>query len=249
MLQKELKIINFAACFKRMKASLAYSSTFLLGSFHALEPGHGKSFLAANLVDDKIGFKHIFTMWASLLTSHFLMLTLIAIALQFLFTGFENDTIYNITEWVAPLLVIAFGIWLLIRYRKKSSGHTHDNCSCRHNHRPVENQKNGLKKAATVGFISGLLPCPTAIAPIVLSGASGEFGNILLYILIYVLGMSMVLMAFVSVCFFARDIVLRWMNSFNSRINTYLLSALLIISVGVFYLGLNLVSHLQHGPH
>ena len=44
-----------------MNTSVAFSSSFLLGALHALEPSHDKSFLAAYTIGKKIDKKHIET--------------------------------------------------------------------------------------------------------------------------------------------------------------------------------------------
>ena len=55
------------------------TSIFLLGCLHALEPGHGKTFLLAYTIGGKLDFQKILLLTASLLVSHFVVLSIIAI--------------------------------------------------------------------------------------------------------------------------------------------------------------------------
>ena len=55
-----------------MGDSLTITSIFLLGCLHALEPGHGKTFLLAYTVGGKLDFQKITLLTLSLLVSHFL---------------------------------------------------------------------------------------------------------------------------------------------------------------------------------
>ena len=57
-----------------MGESLTITSIFILGCLHALEPGHGKTFLLAYTVGEKLDLKKISFLTLSLLVSHFFVL-------------------------------------------------------------------------------------------------------------------------------------------------------------------------------
>ena len=67
-----------------MSESLTITSIFMLGCLHALEPGHGKTFLLAYTIGDELNLQKIILLTASLLLSHFFVLSIIAILFNIL---------------------------------------------------------------------------------------------------------------------------------------------------------------------
>ena len=115
-----------------MSESLTITSIFLLGCLHALEPGHGKTFLLAYTVGGKLDFQKILLLTASLLVSHFLVLSLIAIGFNLIMAEIANVFLHEFSHWLAPLIVISFGIYILTRAIYKSR-HVHsDDCGHKH---------------------------------------------------------------------------------------------------------------------
>jgi cytochrome c biogenesis protein CcdA len=91
-----------------------------------------------------------------------------------------------------------------------------------------------------------LLPCPTVIAPIMLSGAMNNFENAIFYILIYVLGMALTMIVVMFLFFFLKEAVVKRFEKFSARINPHLVSAILILTVGVIYLLMRIFAHESH---
>ena len=274
-----------------MTSNLAVGSTFILGALHALQPGHTNSFLAAYTVGQKLKIKEILGLGISLLVSHFLMLTVLAVILNFVLDGVMKEELFHILEWVAPLVVIGFGVFLLVRYfRQKKKG---IECSCGQHHDaahphfapspmasvgdpeavakftvvkgmgamapgPAVTSIKPMAKvgiAATTkknqspimaGIISGILPCPAVVAPLMLAGVSGSFGNMLIYLLIYVVGMGLVLTTLVAGLYFTKDFIVKQLGEVTKKFDTRWVAAALVIVVGVVYLGVNLVGHGAH---
>jgi ABC-type nickel/cobalt efflux system permease component RcnA len=209
--------------------------------------------------------KHLFALAGSLLLSHFIMLSILALILQFTL-GRESVKHLVFLEWAAPVLVIIFGLYLVLRYRKRNQHaadchcalhskdtHQHHGSSGHEPERQVKDtgvrpdgKSRKLRHTALAGALAGLVPCPTAIAPIGLAGATNQFSDALLFILVYVLGMALTLTILAFVFLAAREKVMRLLDRVESRINVQLLSALLIVAVGVTYLGINLVGHAHH---
>ena len=88
-----------------MNVSLSYSTTFILGLFHALEPGHGKTFLMAFSLQ-KSNIKAFAFLLISLFTTHFLMLGVIAYIIQFAASSETVEHWIDQVRWLMPLLVI-----------------------------------------------------------------------------------------------------------------------------------------------
>ena len=222
-----------------MTAPLAYSSTFILGALHALEPGHGKTFIASYVTGEKIDIKHLATLGISLMLSHFLMLTILAVVLKFIFLQIDSVAVHRAFNWVGPFLIILFGAYLLLRYFFHKKKYNEIGHSCKHDHH-FKLEKPALTQTALVGTISGFLPCPTAIAPLMLSGIENNFSNALFYILIYVVGMSLVILAFTGIFYYAKDSVVKRIDAISGKLHPHVVGALLIIIVGVVYLFLGI---------
>src|SRR3989338_9180166 len=105
--------------------SLFYiSSAFLLGAFHALEPGHGKMILMTYLISSKgriidailLGIISTFTHTFSIL-----ILGIIATLSSVLIIP---ETIERLTEIIGGILVLIVGVWMLISGFKNNHTHT-----------------------------------------------------------------------------------------------------------------------------
>ena len=115
-----------------MGDSLTITSIFLLGCLHALEPGHGKTFLLAYTVGGKLDFQKITLLTLSLLISHFLVLSIIAIIFNLILTEVASSFLHEFSHWIAPGIIISFGTYIVWKSIYKMR-HVHlDDCG--HNH-------------------------------------------------------------------------------------------------------------------
>lgn len=218
---------------------------------HALEPGHGKSFIASYMLGQKLRVRGLLNMLGSMLVSHFLLLAVLALAVKYLFQGVSQGTLLSVQEWVAPAIIFGFGLYLLIRYRNAAP---EGDCSCGHHHHDHDavldhdhthhHEEKKERNPALVGFITGLIPCPSALAPVLLS-ATASFANVLWFIGIYVVGMILVLGAFVAAFYAGRSVAGDALERVGKRVNLNLVSAVLIMAVGVTYFVLNLSAHMS----
>lgn len=265
-----------------MPANIGIGASFILGMTHGLEPGHGKSFLAAYLLGEKMRWRQIVSMGLSMLLSHFMLLLLLAVILKYAVGNIENEAFVEQLEIGGPLIIIAFGAVLFLRYyRKRKRGDHGPDCNCAiHRAAPTEvpiapapvllhqagnpqfassfsfvghaaaspapravrETPTTTRKAAAVGFLTGLIPCPTALTPILLASTAG-FSQTIELLLLYVAGMTVVLTAFVALLVVAKDFMARQLEKVERSVDIRLLSAGLIILVGFVYLGMSLLEH------
>jgi ABC-type nickel/cobalt efflux system permease component RcnA len=225
--------------------SIAYGSTLILGALHALEPGHGKSFIAAYMVGEKLTPRHVVTLTLSLLVSHFLLLIIIALLMRFVFGSAVMQDAEEILSWAGPILILGFGVYLLLAHRHSHEEH---NLFHTHNHSHDHNhQKNGsLRRSAVVGAIGGLLPCPTVFATILMSGAHNNFDNAIFYILIFILGMGVSLFVLISLFYILKESLVKKVERFTAKVHPHLASAILIIITGLVYLLIRIFGHDSH---
>ena len=222
-----------------MADSLTITSIFLLGCLHALEPGHGKTFLLAYTIGGKLDFQKISLLTLSLLISHFLVLSIIAIIFNLILTEVASSFLHEFSHWIAPGIIISFGSYMIIRsiYKMK---HVHSN-DCGHDHGKFQDTK--IENPITVGLLTGMLPCASSLAVVMMTGMTPSVISIIRFILIYVLGVGLILFLIVLTFNFTKNIVVEKISTLKFNINQELLSGCLILVVGFIYLAYNFVGH------
>jgi len=213
----------------------------LLGCLHALEPGHGKTFLLAYTIGGRLDFQKIILLTASLLTSHFIVLSLIAIIFNLIMTEIASVFFHEFSHWLAPGIVITFGSYILIRAIYKTR-HIHSD-DCGHEHGKFK--ESTIENPVTVGLLTGMLPCASSLAVVMMTGMTPSFISIIRFIMIYVLGIALVLFLIVTTFNFTKNIILKKFNKIQFNFNLEIISGLLILIVGFIYLGYNWAEHLH----
>ena len=222
-----------------MSDSLTITSIFLLGCLHALEPGHGKTFLLAYTIGGKLDFQKISLLTLSLLISHFLVLSIIAIIFNLILTEVASSFLHEFSHWIAPGIIISFGSYMVIRSIYKMR-HVHSD-DCGHDHGKFQDTK--IENPITVGLLTGMLPCASSLAVVMMTGMNPSMASIIRFILIYVLGIALILFLIVLTFNFTKNIVVEKFNALKFNINQELLSGCLILVVGFLYLTYNFVGH------
>ena len=222
-----------------MADSLTFTSIFLLGCLHALEPGHGKTFLLAYTVGGKLDFQKIILLTLSLLVSHFLVLSIIAIIFNIILAEVASSILHEFSHWIAPVIIISFGSYILGKAIYKMR-HVHSN-DCGHNHGDFGDSK--IENPITVGLLTGILPCASSLAVVMMTGMTPSIPSIIGFILIYVLGIALVLFLVVLTFNFAKNIIIEKFNNLKININQEVLSGCLILGVGFIYLTYNFLGH------
>ena len=222
-----------------MAESFTFASIFFLGCFHALEPGHGKTFLLAYTIGQKLDLKKIFILTLSLLFSHLLTLSIFSILFNILLVEIAEKFLHNLSHWFAPFIIILFGTYVIGRaiYEIK---HKH-NKDCGHDHGKFTNSK--IKNPVTVGFLTGLMPCASSLAVVFLTGTNSNILSIIYFMGVYVLGIAVVLFSMVTTFSFTKNLFLARIQSIGTKINLDLVSGCLILLVGLVYLSYNWGSH------
>ncbi|QDT51648.1 sulfite exporter TauE/SafE family protein [Symmachiella dynata] len=232
---------------------------FLLGAFHALEPGHGKTAMFVYLLGGRRSPWHPFVMGISTAFSHSMSLFAIAFAVHLahhVVTGdhHHEDQISTILPWISALLVVAVGCYLVWQaYRGKQvrcCGHHHH--SDEHHHdcdsesslvqlgsdspKALEPAapRTSYKTTALLGMAVGLLPCPSALAAYFTGLSTGSPVAAYLIIALFAAGIasSLTLVGLVLQLFGDR---LGNRVSGASRIPWAHVRAFLILGMGAFY--------------
>ena len=224
-----------------MSESLTITSIFLLGCLHALEPGHGKTFLLAYTIGGKLDFQKILLLTASLLVSHFVVLSIIAIIFNLIISEIASTFLHEFSHWLAPGIVISFGTYILARAIYKAK-HVHsDDCG----HELGKFTNSAIENPITVGFLTGMLPCASSLAVVMMTGMTPSLISIVRFIFIYVLGIALILFLIVATFNFTKNIIFEKFNQIQFNINQEIVSGCLILIVGLIYLGYNWVDHIH----
>lgn len=243
-----------------------------LGALHALEPGHGKTFLASYSLSNNINKKEIIKIISSMAISHSLLLLVLGIAIPILLPKLE-ETIHIYIQVLASMLILFVGLKMFLKWPKKEE--TQGNCSCGQHHSEEKHNKsilfvgqnknlstisfktskniginlasNEIKKPAEVskkngnpilvGFINGIMPCPSALAVVGIAFTYSSTWTISLIMLAYVLGfigaMFSLLMIFV---FFKNRFINQNSTNQNTQRRVQLFSSVVILLSGFYYL-------------
>ncbi|MBI3815386.1 MAG: sulfite exporter TauE/SafE family protein [Nitrospinae bacterium] len=209
-----------------MDSLLYISSAFLLGAFHALEPGHGKMILMTYLIGYKRRVVDAVILGVVATFTHTFSILILGILASISAKVFIPETVERFTEITAGILVLIVGVGMLLSGK---SNHTHHHGEHRHENR------EGIMGLITIGVSGGIVPCPAALAVLSATIAGGRASDGFLLVLIFSLGLGSVLIgmgiAFVKAStFFERYIE----NIFSKKIR--IISAVLIISLGAFLL-------------
>jgi ABC-type nickel/cobalt efflux system permease component RcnA len=106
----------------------------VLGAAHALQPGHGKTVVAAYLVGSRGTARHALFLGATVTATHTAGVYALGVVTLFLSQYIVPERLYPILEIVSGLLVVAIGVWLFGRrllsalgFRAHGDhGHSHD---------------------------------------------------------------------------------------------------------------------------
>ena len=213
--------------------NFTFSVIFVLGMFHALEPGHGKTLILAYMSGGSMRFSGAAQLISGLIFVHFLLFSFLAFLLK---AG--NDT-FPILSTIGPSFIICLGLYLLYRALKEVRHEHDDNCD-----EPMHFHFNESKFSSpfVTGMVAGLIPCPSAVAVLLIASTKFSDDSATLYssIMVYVLGIALTLVGIMVLFLLFKERFSDRLNSVNKRFNTNLIAASLIILIGILYLAISL---------
>ena len=108
-----------------------------LGGLHALEPGHGKTLVAAYLVGSRSNFRHVLLLGSIVTTSHTAAVYVLGITTLYASQWILPDHLYPWLGLASGLLVAGVGLVMLMRRIDDSAdhhSHTHSHDGSTHSH-------------------------------------------------------------------------------------------------------------------
>lgn len=225
---------------------IAGLTAFFLGAIHALEPGHGKSAIAAYAVGYQGGFRHIFVLGLTTAVAHTATILVLALIVGAAVSSIAEDEARRYVEIGSAFLLLATGAWLWRRAvvnRRKTSDCAGEECACRRKN--AETSENGQRVSYGVvgllGISTGILPCPTALAVLISAMTAGHFAGGIWTVCLFSTGIALTMCAIALAAFlFANSALMKRFQNFSGRSgwakHLPVFSAWIIIGSGVFTL-------------
>jgi ABC-type nickel/cobalt efflux system permease component RcnA len=208
---------------------------FGLGAVHALQPGHGKTLVAATVLGERGTWLRGALLALVTTATHTGSVLLVALGLWW-----TNTTRYGAIHLglahVAGVLIAAIGLWRLGRHLAGFGEHDVDVVA--------EDERAGAptpRGLIGLGFAGGLVPCWDAVVLIVLAGATGRGALGIALLVAFGLGMALVLVSVGVVAARVRRLVLRGRDLerygwWERRLG--IASGLCLAAIGIYLLGL-----------
>jgi nickel/cobalt exporter len=174
----------------------------VLGALHALEPGHAKSLMAAYLVAVRGTASQAVTLALSATFGHTIIVWILAI--MALVLG-ERYIVDQAEPWLTALsgaLISLLAIRMFWALRRRAHHHhhfdhsTHDHAHD-HTHQHARKASNNVTTGQIVwfGFTGGLVPCPAAIAVLLICIQLKAFALGVAMVLAFSIGLALTLVA------------------------------------------------------
>jgi nickel/cobalt exporter len=223
----------------------ALGIAFVMGAFHALEPGHGKALVAAYLVGSRGTWQHAVYLGAITTFTHTFTVFAMGLVVLGVSRAMPVEQIFPYLSVASAVTIVVLGVWLLLqrlaafRHHHGLHHHHHDH---EHNHEPPAAVTAGSLLA--LGVSGGLVPCPASLILLLGAMAVGRLPLGLVLLLAFSLGMAAVLTAVGMVVVYAK----RWLPESTGHSHGFhyvaIGSAAVMTLIGV---GLTLIALRQFG--
>ncbi|HXJ84340.1 MAG TPA: hypothetical protein VMS64_37340 [Candidatus Methylomirabilis sp.] len=207
----------------------------MLGAFHALEPGHGKTVVAAYLVGSRGTARHALLLGLIVTFSHTAGVYLLGAVTCYASRYVVPERLYPWLGALSGLTIAALGVCLFLsRYARGSGthgelhehahshghahgrshehshghGHHHHHSHDHHDHLPPGGAVS-LRELLALGVTGGIVPCPAALVVLLSAVALRRVGFGLFLIVAFSLGLAAVLIAIGLLMVYARRLMAR----------------------------------------
>jgi len=199
-----------------------------LGAFHALEPGHGKTLVAAYLVGSRGTAKHALLLGLIVTAAHTTGVYLLGAVTLYASRYIVPERLYPWLGVVSGVMIAGLGLVLLVRrYLGKDellththhhhAAHSHDTDGHHHHHHHGDEHHHhqhgrplSLRELLTLGISGGIVPCPAALVVLLSAVSLQRIGFGLLLIIAFSVGLAAVLIAVGMLMIYARQFMSRF---------------------------------------
>ena len=203
-----------------------------LGAFHALEPGHGKTLVAAYLVGSRGTMKHALLLGLIVTAAHTSGVYLLGGITLYASQYIVPERLYPWLGVVSGVMITILGAVLLFqRYRSKGIGHSHHHHGHGRHAHPHDHAHEGdhghprahdghhhhdgtasLRELLTLGVSGGIVPCPAALVVLLSAVSMNRVGFGLLLIVAFSAGLAAVLVGIGVLMVYARQSMSRFQS-------------------------------------
>ena len=186
-----------------------------LGALHALEPGHGKTIVAAYLVGSRGTGKHALLLGTIVTAAHTAGVYLLGLITIYAQKYILPERIYPFLGVLSGVLIAGMGCYLLLqRYLGAEFSHTHDYTAAAGGElaRNPETQRSrtvSVRQLVVLGITGGIIPCPAALVALLSAVALHRTVFGLYLIVAFSLGLATVLIGMGMVTVYAGRLMSR----------------------------------------
>jgi nickel/cobalt exporter len=212
---------------------------FALGALHALEPGHGKSLASAYLVAGEHTWKDAILLGVATTVSHTGVVLLLAGASLGLKGLLPQGSLEALVRLVGAWALLLLGGWTIFRSTQDlrhghSHGHSHGHG---HGQGPGEAETSqGAWGVVLIGLSNGVLPCPGALAALLVALSLGKVALGLTTVVTYSLGLATALAVMGILVVEAGRRARNWFPSDQAMLWLPLASGILVAGTGLWLL-------------
>jgi ABC-type nickel/cobalt efflux system permease component RcnA len=221
-----------------------------LGAFHALEPGHGKTLVAAYLVGSRGTAWHALALGLVVTAAHTAGVYLLGAVTLYASRYVLPERLYPWLGVSSGLLIAGLGVALFVRrYAGDALENTHHHAHPHHHHHHAPGAVS-LRTLFALGITGGIVPCPAALVVLLSAISLNRVAFGLVLIVAFSVGLAAVLIAIGLLIVYARRlmtrfhgegaILTRWLPLTSSAVMTVLGAAIVIQSLraaGVLAIG------------
>jgi high-affinity nickel-transport protein len=248
-----------------------------LGALHALEPGHGKTIVAAYLVGSKGTARHAFLLGIIVTVAHTAGVFALGAITLYASRYIVPEQLYPWLGALSGFTIAGLGCYMLMRrLTGTATDHSHAP-GASHGHwmfwkrsseeetesNQVQNiappaQAVSLTQLFTLGITGGIIPCPAALIVLLSAFALHRIGLGFFLIVAFSVGLASVLIGFGMLMVYARrfmthlqidgPLTRRWLPVASSSFITILGLALAIQALSTVHFGLHMPSQERLGP-
>ena len=196
-------------------ALLAAAIAVGLGALHALEPGHGKTIVAAYLVGSKGTARHALLLGMIVTISHTAGVYLLGAMTLYAQKYILPDRIYPFLGVLSGILIAGMGCYLFLqRFVGAELAHSHSHevsVSYGASNEGTRTQAGKVSawQLLALGVTGGIVPCPAALVVLLSAAALHRTGFGLFLIVAFSIGLAVVLIAMGLVAVYAGRIMSR----------------------------------------
>jgi len=189
--------------------ALALLTAAVLGAFHALEPGHGKTVVAAYLVGSRGTARHALILGLVVTASHTAGVYLLGGVTFYASRHVVPEKLYPWLSLASGLTIAVLGLALFLRrfggagdnhhhdhhhHGPHAHAHSHEGGDHHHDHDHAH-QPISLRALVALGVSGGVIPCPAALVVLLTALSLHRVGFGLVLIVAFSVGLAAVLVA------------------------------------------------------